>query len=218
MESSVRPERAADFTSARPTRARVSTALRGSSSVRRACLDLKLQWRSAAAHRSGELRFLASGPSSEIRDDARETPRSGVPRASADRRTKTSPRLGCSGDLLEIVVRLAARLRGSRRVRTTSRGRSDAIRGSVERLELIGSAPALVTEAGTIADVGEVTPGDVLHFGFETAVLSRGLPPIGRLDPDDLVMPTYHGVAEEIPLRRLPYRLSAVEVLRWPSR
>jgi hypothetical protein len=74
-----------------------------------------------------------------------------------------------------------------------------------------------MSEDGTVADVGEVKPGDVLYFGFQTAVLSRDLPPLGRLDAGDLVIHTYHGVAEEIPLGRLPYRRSAVEVLRWPS-
>ncbi len=54
------------------------------------------------------------------------------------------------------------------------------------RLEFVGSAPALMSEVGTVADVGEVKPGDVLHFGFQTAVLSRDFPPIGRLDAGDL--------------------------------
>lgn len=86
-----------------------------------------------------------------------------------------------------------------------------------ERLERIGSAPSLVDEAGAVADVGHVRAGDVLHFGFQTAVLSRDGPPVGRLDGDDLVIHTYHGVAEEVALGRLPYRGHAVEVLRWPS-
>ncbi len=57
--------------------------------------------------------------------------------------------------------------------------------------------------------------GDVLHFGSQTAVLSRDRPPLGRIGPEDLVIHTFHGVAEEVPISALPYRNAPVEVLRW---
>jgi hypothetical protein len=62
---------------------------------------------------------------------------------------------------------------------------------------------------------GAVREGDILHFGFQTAVLSVDLPPIGRLDASDLVIHTYHGVAEEVPFGTLPYKDAAMEILRW---
>jgi hypothetical protein len=62
---------------------------------------------------------------------------------------------------------------------------------------------------------GPVQRGDVLHFGFQTAVLSEDRPPLGTLDAFDLVIHTYHGVAEEVPFGTLPYRGARVELLRW---
>jgi hypothetical protein len=82
---------------------------------------------------------------------------------------------------------------------------------------LIGSADALVASNGRVEDVGAVRPGDVLHFGFQTAVIARDNPPEGRLDSSDVVIHTFHGVAEEVALGQLPYRQHAVEVRRWPS-
>ena len=81
----------------------------------------------------------------------------------------------------------------------------------------IGSAQALVRADGSVADVGPVREGDVLDFGFQTAVLARDMSLAGKLDPDDIVIHSYHGLVEEVPLRRLPYRHQPVEVLRWPA-
>ncbi len=81
----------------------------------------------------------------------------------------------------------------------------------------VGAAAALVGADGDVADLGPVREGDVLHFGFQTAVLSRDNTPVGRLDAGDLVIHTFHGLAEEVPLGALPYRDAAVEVLRWPE-
>lgn len=57
--------------------------------------------------------------------------------------------------------------------------------------------------------------GDILYFGFQTAVLSQDRERIGVLDKEDLVIHTYHGRAEEVAFAALPYRRSAFEVRRW---
>ena len=59
--------------------------------------------------------------------------------------------------------------------------------------------------------------GDILHFGFQTAVLSGDTPPLGALNGTDLAIHTYHKVAEEIRIDSLPYRHHKLEVLRWPT-
>lgn len=82
---------------------------------------------------------------------------------------------------------------------------------------LVGSAGALVGPVGRVADVGRVEAGDVLHFGFQSAVLSRDQPPLGRLDANDVVIHTFHGLAEEVRLGALPYGRHAVELRRWPG-
>lgn len=76
-------------------------------------------------------------------------------------------------------------------------------------------APAALYRFTTAVGAGAVQPGDVLHFGFQTAVLSRDVPPVGVLSLDDLVLHTFHGVAEEVPFGALPYRALPVTVLRW---
>lgn len=62
-----------------------------------------------------------------------------------------------------------------------------------------------------------VRAGDVLHFGFQTAVLAEDRPPLGRLDDGDLVIHAYHGLVERVPFGSLPYRVYRHEVLRWPE-
>jgi hypothetical protein len=84
-------------------------------------------------------------------------------------------------------------------------------------MTLVGVADALVGDDDRVADVGMVRPGDVLDFGFQTAVLSKINSARGRLEPSDLVIHTFHGVAEEVHLCELPYRHHRVEVLRWPE-
>lgn len=62
---------------------------------------------------------------------------------------------------------------------------------------------------------GPIQRGDVLNFGFQTAILAedRGRP--GVLDAPDLVLHSYHGLAEERTMGELPYRDAPVVVLRW---
>jgi hypothetical protein len=63
-----------------------------------------------------------------------------------------------------------------------------------------------------------VAEGDVLHFGFQTAVLYEDRAPRGVLNDDDRVIHTYHTRAEIAPFGALPYRGMAFEVLRWRER
>ncbi len=62
-----------------------------------------------------------------------------------------------------------------------------------------------------------IQPGDVLHFGFQTAVVARDNPPLGALDPTDVIIHTYHGLAEERAFGDLPYRSAGFDVYRWPA-
>lgn len=52
---------------------------------------------------------------------------------------------------------------------------------------------------------------------FHPAVLCEDREPLGELDDNDLVIHTYHGVAEIRPFSQLPYRGSAFRVMRWPA-
>lgn len=63
-----------------------------------------------------------------------------------------------------------------------------------------------------------VQVGDILHFGFQTAVLSQDVPPRGRLTADDVIIHTFHGVAEEVPLGTVSYWRHPVDILRWRLR
>ncbi|OGI37442.1 MAG: hypothetical protein A2140_01825 [Candidatus Muproteobacteria bacterium RBG_16_62_13] len=58
--------------------------------------------------------------------------------------------------------------------------------------------------------------GDVLHFGFQTAVIYEDRKPYGVLNDDDLIIHTYHGRAEVVRFGALPYRSHRLEVYRWP--
>jgi hypothetical protein len=60
-----------------------------------------------------------------------------------------------------------------------------------------------------------IAPGDILHFGSQTAVVSKDLPPIGSLNKEDLIIHSYHQLVEEIPLFKAPYFESSFEVRRW---
>lgn len=112
-----------------------------------------------------------------------------------------------------------ARLRGGRH-QTDARIGADAAALAVYGRRRMGEHLRYVPPEGLLAytrPVGDapIEPGDVLRFGFQTAVLSVDRPPLGRLDPSDLVIHTYHGVAEEVPLGTLPYRDASVDVLRF---
>ncbi|WP_164000178.1 hypothetical protein [Pyxidicoccus caerfyrddinensis] len=62
---------------------------------------------------------------------------------------------------------------------------------------------------------GPVRAGDVLHFGFQTAVLAEDRAPMGVLDAGDLILHTFHGLAEERSLGDVPYHSAPYEVRRW---
>lgn len=62
-----------------------------------------------------------------------------------------------------------------------------------------------------------VAVGDILHFGFQTAVVSVDRNRMGQLDDEDLVIHTYHTRAEELPFSSLPYAHTPFEVRRWPE-
>lgn len=61
----------------------------------------------------------------------------------------------------------------------------------------------------------KVKRGDVLHFGFQTAVLSQDLPPIGQLSKNDKIIHSYHKLVEEVSLSQIPYRNMPFDILRW---
>lgn len=60
-----------------------------------------------------------------------------------------------------------------------------------------------------------VAEGDILHFGFQTAVVSSDRQRPGLLDNEDLIIHTYHDTAEEVPFASLRYGKSPFEVRRW---
>ena len=61
-----------------------------------------------------------------------------------------------------------------------------------------------------------VSRGDLLHFGFQIAVLLEDRGRIGILDPEDLVIHAYHAGVEELPYSQLPYRDLPFTIRRWP--
>ncbi len=62
---------------------------------------------------------------------------------------------------------------------------------------------------------GPVQAGDVLYYGFQTAILAEDLGETGVLDAPDRVLHTWHGLAELSTLGALPYRDAPVEPRRW---
>ncbi len=62
---------------------------------------------------------------------------------------------------------------------------------------------------------GRIQAGDILHFGFQTAVLSEDTTPLGRINPGDRVIHAYHELVEERPFGELPYKGSPFVVRRW---
>jgi hypothetical protein len=60
-----------------------------------------------------------------------------------------------------------------------------------------------------------IAEGDILHFGFQTAVIFRDSEPVGRLDAGDIIIHTYHKSAEMRPFGELPYREMDFDILRW---
>ena len=62
-----------------------------------------------------------------------------------------------------------------------------------------------------------VRVGDIVHFGFQTAVVVEDRLPRGVLNEDDVIIHSYHGVAEEVPLGSVPYAHFPFEVRRWAA-
>ena len=60
-----------------------------------------------------------------------------------------------------------------------------------------------------------IAQGDLLHFGGQTAVVSKDLPPLGFLNKEDLIIHSYHQLVKEIPFFKAPYFESSFEVRRW---
>lgn len=61
----------------------------------------------------------------------------------------------------------------------------------------------------------EILVGDILHFGFQTALISKDMPPIGRLTDNDKVIHSFHSAVEEVDFSSLGYRNMPYDVLRW---
>ena len=60
-------------------------------------------------------------------------------------------------------------------------------------------------------------PGQVLHWGWQTAVLLEDRPPLGRLDGADLVILAWKGHAEVRALNSLPFAATPFQRMRWPE-
>lgn len=80
--------------------------------------------------------------------------------------------------------------------------------------------PRLYSYAEKIGDRGcvagtRIREGDILHFGFQTAVVAEDKEPRGRLDDNDMIVHSYHGVAELRAFSQLPYRRAFFDILRW---
>lgn len=71
--------------------------------------------------------------------------------------------------------------------------------------------------SSSAAEVVTVARGDVLHFGWQTAVVSEDVHPIGVLTDEDVIIHTFHEAVEEVLFGELPYRGRPFEVLRWPT-
>ena len=78
--------------------------------------------------------------------------------------------------------------------------------------DVIASATSI---SAAISAATPIATGDILHFGFQTAVVSRDRGRRGVIDGGDLVLHTYHGLAEEARLDELPYRRHRLQVMRW---
>jgi hypothetical protein len=60
-----------------------------------------------------------------------------------------------------------------------------------------------------------IQAGDILHFGFQTAIVAEHRSTKDGLDDNDLIIHTYHGVAEITTFSRLAYRSENYDILRW---
>lgn len=64
---------------------------------------------------------------------------------------------------------------------------------------------------------GAARVGDVLHWGWQTAVLAEDTPPLGRIDGTDVLVLAWRGEAERRTLGSLPFAGTPVAHLRWPE-
>lgn len=62
---------------------------------------------------------------------------------------------------------------------------------------------------------GPVREGDVLDFGFQTAILAEDRGRLGEVDDDDRVLQTWHGLASWERFGDLPYHEAPLVVRRW---
>jgi hypothetical protein len=76
-------------------------------------------------------------------------------------------------------------------------------------------APKALTRYLEPVEAGDLKKGDVLHFGFQTAVLSQDFPPVGHLSDNDWVIHSHHGLVEEKEFHALPYSKQPHTVYRW---
>lgn len=61
----------------------------------------------------------------------------------------------------------------------------------------------------------KIKPGDILHFGFQTAVIYKDENNDNLLNNEDLIIHTYHKFGEIIKFKNLPYKNSDFDILRW---
>jgi len=62
-----------------------------------------------------------------------------------------------------------------------------------------------------------IREGDLLHFGFQTAVLVTDGSPVGVLDDGDQVVHAHHALVEEVPFGSLSYKGQPHTVRRWST-
>jgi len=60
-----------------------------------------------------------------------------------------------------------------------------------------------------------IETGDILHFGFQTAIVAEHRSNKVGLDDNDLIIHTYHGVAEITTFSHLAYKNEHYDILRW---
>lgn len=60
-----------------------------------------------------------------------------------------------------------------------------------------------------------VQVGDVLHFGFQTALLSQDTEPLGVLNDSDVILHSYHQMVEEVQFEQALYSGQPFKVYRW---
>ena len=80
--------------------------------------------------------------------------------------------------------------------------------------------PKLYEFAEKIGDKGTIArtmlrEGDILHFGFQTALVAEVRSSKPGLDDNALILHTYHGRAELTPFSKLLYKEAYFDVLRW---